>query len=149
MWTCPKCHHKFVNKNQSHSCGHYSVADFLEGKSKQAIGLFDHFLAEYRKIGRFDLHPVKTRVALLTQMRFCAINKMGEDFLDVHFVLTEPHTESSLFRRIENLGNRFYIHHLRICRKSDINAEVRKFMKLAFDIGNRKHIQSKKRTQVR
>ncbi len=70
MWTCPKCKHKFFNKNQSHSCGNYSVDDFLEGRSDMAVDLFHHFLSEYRKMGKFDLHPVKTRVALLTQMRF-------------------------------------------------------------------------------
>jgi len=25
MWTCPKCKHQFFNKNQSHSCGDYTL----------------------------------------------------------------------------------------------------------------------------
>lgn len=83
MWTCLKCKHKFYNKNQSHSCGSYTVDNFLSGKTEKAISLFNHFLNEYRKVGAFELHPVKTRVALLTKMRFCSINKMGKDFLDV------------------------------------------------------------------
>ena len=143
MWTCPKCKQKFVNRNQSHSCGRYTVAGFLKGKSQYSVGLFNHFISQYRNIGRFDLHPVKTRVALLTQMRFCAINKIGPDFIDVHFVLTEPHSEALSFRRIDNLANRFYIHHLRIHHKKDINAEVKRCMKLAYDNGNRKHINAK------
>ncbi|MGZ3777609.1 MAG: hypothetical protein ACXVI9_08410 [Mucilaginibacter sp.] len=71
----PRCEHQFYNKNQSHSCGGYTVDDFLKGKTEYSIGLFNDFPAEYRKIGLFEIHPVKTRVALLTRMRFCSINK--------------------------------------------------------------------------
>src|SRR5262245_3508831 len=84
MWTCAKCGHKFYNTNQSHSCGSHTVDDFLKGKTARAIALFRHFLSEYRRIGNFELHPVKTRVALLTKMRFCSINRVGEDFIDLH-----------------------------------------------------------------
>jgi uncharacterized protein DUF5655 len=140
MWTCPKCHHKFFNKNQSHSCGSYTVDDFLKGKSEKAIGLFHHLLAEYRKIGEFELHPVKTRVALLTKMRFCSINKLGEDYLNFHLVLRESYNDYSCFFKIDNLDNRFFVHHIKMQKNSDINDEVRKFMNLAYQVGNRDHI---------
>ena len=144
MWTCPKCKHKFYNKNQSHSCGNYTIEDFLNGKKEKAVELFNYFLSEYRKIGEFELHPVKTRVALLTKMRFCSINKLGKDFIDVHFVLTKPYEDNLCFYRIENLADRFFVHHLKIYNKADINSEVKKFMELAYDTGKRKHIEDKK-----
>ena len=140
MWTCPKCKHKFYHTNQSHSCGSYTVGDFLKGKTKPAATLFNHFISAYKKIGRFEIHPVKTRVALLTKMRFCSINKIGADYIDVHFVLTKPYNDNLCFYKIENLANRFFVHHLRIQNKSDINAEVRKYMRLAYEIGNRSHV---------
>ena len=144
MWTCPKCKHKFYNKNQSHSCGSYTVDNFMAGKTDKAIALFNHFLSEYKKIGDFELHPVKTRVALLTKMRFCSINKLAKDYIDVHFVLTTPYNNNLCFYRIDNLADRFFVHHLKVYSKTDINSEVRKFMKLAYKIGNRKHIEDKK-----
>jgi Domain of unknown function (DUF5655) len=116
----------------------------LSGKTKKAIDLFNCFISEYKKIGDFELHPVKTRVALLTKMRFCSINKIGKDFIDVHFVLTEPYNDNLCFYRVENLANRFFVHHLKIVDPTDINSEVKKFMQLAYDIGNRQHIKSKK-----
>ena len=140
MWTCPRCRHKFVHKNQSHSCGNYTVGDFLRGRPRKAVDLFHDFIRQYRRIGPFRLDPVKTRVALLTLIRFCAINRIGEDYIDVHFVLTEPHDTGGRFRRVENLGNRFYIHHLRIRQKADIDGEVLKCMRLAYRIGKRGHI---------
>lgn len=68
-------------------------------------------------IGPFELHIVKTRVALLGQMRFCAVNGLGKDFIDIHLVLTEPYYDHHCFRRIENIDDRFFVHHLRIQRK--------------------------------
>jgi len=139
----PKCKNKFYNKNQTHSCGNFTVDNFLDGKPKKAIELFNYILSKYRKIGDFELHPVKTRIALLTKIRFCLINKIGPDFIHVHFVLTEPYFENLCFYRIENLSNRFFIHHLKIYNRSDINSEVMKYMKHAYHVGNRKHIGRK------
>lgn len=115
----------------------------MSGKTKKAVDLFNHFIAEYRKIGDFQLHPVKTRIALLTKMRFCAVNKIGEDFIDVHLVLTEPFHDNLCFHKIDNFSNRFFVHHLKICDKKDINAEVRKYMTLAYKVGNREHVKTK------
>ena len=114
----------------------------------ETVGLFKYFVSEYRKIGHFDMHPVKTRVALLTQIRFCAINRIGKDFIDVHFVLTKPYNQSSCFYRIDNLADRFFINHLRIYNRSDISPDVRKYMRLAYESGNRKHIEGKKRRRA-
>lgn len=145
MWTCPKCKYKFYNINQSHSCGNYTVDDFLEGKTETAISLFNYFISVYKTIGELDIHPVKTRVTLLTKMRFCSINKIGGDYIDIHFVFTEPFIDSSCFYKIENLSDRFFLHHFRIYHKSDINGEVKKYMKIAYEIGNRKHVEEKKK----
>jgi hypothetical protein len=140
MWTCPKCKQKFVNVNQSHSCGNYTVEDFLKGHTEKAIGLFHDFLAAYKKIGDYELHPVKTRVALVKKMRFCAINKLGRDFIAVHLVLTELH-DSDRFFKVENLANRFFVHHVRIFSNTEIDPELKKFMKLAYAVGDRQHVK--------
>src|SRR5580698_7638803 len=134
MWTCPNCHQKFVNINQSHSCGSFTVEEFLEGKTETAIRLYHYFLNEYRKIGDFELHPVKTRIALVKQMRFCAINKLGKDFISIHLVLAASYADSPVFYKIDNLGDRFFIHHLKIKQEEDITGEVRKFMRLAYAV---------------
>ena len=139
MWICPKCKQKFVNRNQSHSCGKWTVDQFLFGKTEHSINLFHSFLEEFRRIGDFELHPVKTRVALLTLMRFASINKIGKDFIDGHLVLVEP-GQSDCFRRIENLGDRFFVHHFRITDTSQIK-KLRPFMKKAYAVGMREHVK--------
>ncbi|MFI5140022.1 MAG: hypothetical protein ACHQIM_19540 [Sphingobacteriales bacterium] len=148
MWTCPKCNHQFYNKNQSHSCGAYTVDDFLKDKTTESINLFNFFLAAYKDIGPFELHPVKTRVALLTKMRFCSINKVGADHIDIHLVLTSLFDDSLCFYKIDNLANRFFVHHARLYHQDDINDELRKYMIMAYAVGNREHVRPKNKKQV-
>ena len=145
MWTCPKCKHKFFNKNQSHSCGKFTVAGFLDKKSEKSRQLFRAFLKKYKETGPYELHPVKTRVALLTQMRFASINKLGEDYLDGHLVLTESHEHAGLFYKIDNLNNRFFVHHFRIYEENEINKTFEKYMALAYKVGQREHVKTKKK----
>ena len=140
MWTCPKCQHQFYNKNQSHSCGNFTIDDFLRGKPAESADLFNFFLDEYREIGPFELHPVKTRVALLTKMRFCAVNKIGADHIDIHLVLTQLFEDTLCFYKIDNLANRFFVHHARLYNKDDITDELKKYMALAYEVGNRAHV---------
>jgi hypothetical protein len=144
MWTCPKCHQQFYNKNQAHSCGNYTVDDFLRGKPEKSTGLFKFFIGEYSKLGEFELHPVKTRVALLTKMRFCAVNKIGADHIDIHLVLTQPYSDALCFYKIDNLADRFFIHHARIREKKDITGELTRYMAMAYQVGNRAHVIPKR-----
>jgi hypothetical protein len=143
MWTCPKCHHQFFNKNQSHSCGGYTVDDFLKGKPAESVELFHLFLAEYRGIGPFEIHPVKTRVALLTKMRFCSINKIGINYIDIHLVLTAPFEHTLCFNKIDSLANRFFVHHARLYDAEDISAELKYYMAMAYEVGNKGHVNGK------
>ena len=143
MWICPKCKHKFANTNHLHSCGSYTIEYFLRDKSDKAIDIFNTFIKTYQKIGDLELHPVKTKIALETKTRFCSINKIGIDFLDGHLVFMETHTDNFCFYKIENLSDKFYLHHFRLYNKSEINDELIKYMKLAYNMDTRKHPERK------
>jgi hypothetical protein len=43
LWTCTACGHAFANRNQSHSCGRFSVEAFLRGRSPGDVALFEAF----------------------------------------------------------------------------------------------------------
>src|SRR5262249_17882711 len=51
LWQCPKCHRRFANRNQEHSCGQYTVKDFLQGKSRHTIALYFRFEQMVRELG--------------------------------------------------------------------------------------------------
>lgn len=143
MWTCPVCQQAFYNKNQSHSCGTYSLHDFLKSNSERSISLLRHFLYRYEEIGPYELHPVKTRVALLTKIRFASINKLGPDYLDGHLLLIESYDATKIFRKIDNLNDRFFVHHFRIRKENEVDELLWKYMFLAYGVGQREHVFTK------
>jgi hypothetical protein len=140
MWTCPKCGAQFVTKNMWHSCGIYTVAEFLYGKTVRAIGLYQYFLDGYRKIGPVILHPAKTRISFMVKVRFSGVNRIGKDYIAGGFWLKQR-IESPKFHKIEFIPRDNYIHYFKIHDESDIDDEFRTYMKIAYEIGERKHIQ--------
>jgi hypothetical protein len=139
MWNCPKCKQKFIHENQNHSCNERSVEDFLRGKSEHTIELFRYFISEYQKLGEFVLHPAKSRIAFAAKIRFGYIHRLGKDFLDVVLSFDKPHNDNLCFYRIGEVpGGKIYQHYLRLLHKDDINDEVREFMRMALESGNKK-----------
>jgi len=138
MWNCPKCNQKFIHENQNHSCNERTVEDFLRGKSDHTIELFNHFISEYKKLGDFVLHPAKSRIAFAADTRFGYIHRLGKDFLDVALSFDKPYHDNLCFYRIGEVpGGKIYQHYLRLLHKDDINTEVRMFMKMALESGNK------------
>ena len=143
MWTCPRCKQKFLHQNQRHSCLDKILDDFLTGKSALTIDLFWHFIEEYKKIGDFVLHPAKSRIGFAAKIRFGYIHRLGKDFVDVVLTFNKPYLDNLCFYRIGEVpGGKIYQHYLRIMRKEDVNEEVKKYMKMALDIGNKRRLES-------
>ena len=139
MWTYPKCSQQFVNRNHPHSCNERTVEDFLEGKSEHTVDLFHHFINEYRKICDMKLHPTRYRIGFAGQIRFGYVNRLGRDFVDISLTFDTPYEDNYCFYRIGVVpGEKYFQHYLRIYRKEDVNEEVKKFMRMAWDFGNKR-----------
>jgi hypothetical protein len=139
MWTCPKCSALLVQKNLSHSCGNYTVEGFLKGKPERGKQLFWHLIGEFEKIGPVKLHPVKTRVAIMIQVRFAAVYHIGRGHIDGHLWLKQR-VDHQRFRRIEHLGKDDFLHHFRIGHENEIDDRFREIMRIAREIGQRQHV---------
>ncbi len=136
MWICPHCQQKFVNTNQVHSCNDTVLDDFLSKKPADTVSLFWHFVEVYQQIGKVTIHPTKTMIAFAAKTRIAYVIQLGSKFVDIVFPFDRPYTDNLCFRKIAQVpGQQQYNHHLRLMQASDINAEVRKFMKLAYDGG--------------
>ena len=136
MWTCPECQQNFVNQNQVHSCNDRVLDDFLDNKSSHIISLFWHFVAAYQQIGNVTIHPTKTMIAFAAKTRIAYVIRLGKNFVDVVFPFDKPYPENLCFRKIAQVpGQQQYNHHLRLLQHDDVNAEVKKFMKKAYDLG--------------
>lgn len=110
-----------------------SVEDFLEGKPAITHELFHHFVREFQKAGKVTLAPAKTMIGVATpEKRIAYITQLGKDFVHVVFMFDEPFENNLSFQKIAQVpGQKQFNHHFRMMAKEDVNAEVRKFMKLA------------------
>ncbi|WP_295796322.1 DUF5655 domain-containing protein [Mucilaginibacter sp.] len=137
MWICPLCQQQFVNTNQVHSCRDKELADFFAGKSEHTIALFNHFVDEYRQIGDVRLHPAKSMISFAARTRFAYVIQLGKNFIDVVFPFKQPYEDNLCFNKIKPVtGSNDYNHHFRMYFIEDINDEVRKYMRMAYEIGS-------------
>jgi hypothetical protein len=117
------------------------LEEFLNGKSEHTIGLFNYFLQEFQKLGDFVLHPARSRIGFAAKVRFGYVHRLGKDFVDVVFTFNEAFRHNLCFYRIGEVpGGKYYQHYLRIYRKEDINEEVRKFMLMGLEYGNKRPV---------
>lgn len=136
MWICPQCGQKFVNNNQVHSCGDKVLADFLHNKPSHTVSLFWHFVESFQEIGKVTVHPTKSMIAFAAKTRIAYVIQLGKNFVDVIFPFDKPYPDNLCFRKIAQVpGQHQYNHHFRIMHMEDVNREVKKFMKLAYDLG--------------
>lgn len=114
-----------------------TLDDFLNGKSELTLSLFQHFVKTYQKIGKVTVHPAKSMIAFASTKRIAYVIQLGKNFVDVVFPFDKPYEDNLCFRKIAQVpGTQQYNHHLRILSKEDVNKEVQKFMKLAYELGS-------------
>ena len=108
------------------------LSEFLNGKSEHTLKLFWHFIGVYKEIGDITIHPTKSMIAIAGKTRVAYITRLGKDFMDVTFPFDRPYNENLCFKKIAQVpGQQQFNHHFRMMRPSDINQEVKNYMKLA------------------
>jgi len=146
LWRCPDCDRQFANVNQSHSCGKYTVDDFLRGKSELAIRLFNALRAAVEACGPVTLAPAKTRVGFQCRMIFAAVNRLAKDSLAGHVVLARR-LENSRFTKIESISPGNHVHHFVLTCLQDIDDELRGWLREACEVGQQKHLSPQPATR--
>jgi hypothetical protein len=96
-------------------------------------------VSEFNKVGKVSVHPAKTMIGIATpRKRIAYVTQFGKNFIHVVFPFSVPHGDNLCFQKIAQVPGdaRQFNHHFRMLSKDDINAEVRKFMKLAWQEGS-------------
>lgn len=138
MWICTKCQQQFMHNNQLHSCNDKTIEDFMKGKSEEVLELYHYFIQEYQKLGKFNLHPTKSRIGFAAKIRFGYVHRLGRNYVDIVLSFPQPYNDNLCFYRIGEVpGGKLYQHYLRLQSKNDLNDEVRKFMIMALNHGNK------------
>lgn len=110
---------------------------FLLGKSPHTLMLFDHFISEFKQMGEdVTLHPVKTMIGVANaRKRVAYITQLGKNFIHVVFPFTEPYEDNHCFQKVAQVpGTKQFNRHFRMLQKEDLNDEVRKFMRIAYEL---------------
>jgi hypothetical protein len=127
-----------VTRNLSHSCVKTTIRAFFAGKPRHGVALAKALIAEARALGPVTLHPVKTRIALMVDLRFAAIYRISEDSIRGHLWLKERDA-TERFERVEQLGAD-YLYHFVISDERPIDDELCRFLAMSYAIGRREHI---------
>ncbi len=136
MWICPICSREFSAANQPHSCLERGMDDFMRGKPAHTIELFDHFITEYLHIAPIKIYPTKSMIALGARVNFAYVTQIGKNFIHVVFPFKEIYEDNLCFTVIKTVpGTNDHNHHFRMYFKEDLNDEVKKYMKLAYEKG--------------
>ncbi len=108
---------------------------FLIGKSEHTLSLFDHFITEFHKIGPVTVHPAKTMIGIAnSHKRVAYITQLGKNFIHVVFPFKERYEDNLCFQKIAQVpGDAQQNHHFRMLHRDDVNDEVRKFMRMAYN----------------
>jgi hypothetical protein len=76
-------------------------------------------------------------IAIAAKTRIAYITRLGKDYMDITFPFNKAEPDNLCLHEIARVpGSRQFYPHFQLCRKEDVNKEVRKFMKLAFDGGS-------------
>jgi Domain of unknown function (DUF5655) len=138
MWRCPVCGRDFANRNQSHACGRYRLADHFEGRDAEVARIFRALLAQARRNGPVKVLPEKTRIALQVRMSFAAFT-LKKHWLDGHVVLARRR-ESPRFKRIYVVSPRNQVHEFRLHSAAEVDGEVADWLCEAYAVGRQEHL---------
>jgi hypothetical protein len=127
-----------MDKKKSVEAPGQSIGSFLAGKTAYACQLAEHFIAEYNEIGKVTVHPAKTMIGIATsRKRVAYITQIAKNFIHVVFPFEQPYPDNLCFQKIAQVpgDQKQFNHHFRMLAKEDVNDEVRKFMRMAYEAG--------------
>ena len=116
-----------------------SLNEFIAGKSPRSVALLRHFISQFGRVGKVAAIPAKTMIGIATdRKRIAYVTQLGKAHIRVVFPFTERHDDNLCFEKIAQVPGdaRQFNHHLRIESEEDVNAEVMKFMKMAYEQGS-------------
>jgi hypothetical protein len=122
-----------------HSCDVLALDTFFAAAKPELRPLFDRFVAAARESGPVAVNATKSRVTLQARARFAGIDSPRRDHLVANFVLTTP-VQSARLTRVDYVPPYYYVHRLRLREPADIDAELRRWLAQAYQVGAQRHV---------
>ncbi len=121
MWPCPVCGSQFKNKNQWHSCGKFTVEQFLEGCPDGGVALYRALEASLLAMPGVDVRPVKTRILFRCQASFASVEKVADGWLSFTFGLRRQ-ADHALVRKAFLEDGTIWSHTARIASPTELDS---------------------------
>jgi hypothetical protein len=121
-----------------HSCGKFALEDLFACSEPQVEKIFHQFAAMVRACGPVHMIPQKTRVVFQVRMRFAGATPR-KSHLICHFILPRR-IDHARFHKIETFNPRCHAHYLRVAEESELDAELARWLKQAYEVGQQKHL---------
>ncbi len=138
LWTCPRCGNRFVNKNQYHACGRFSVEEVFRDKPAEIRKLFDHFRKLVESCGPVTLVPYRDKVGFMVRVRFAGATPRRR-WLDIGFWLTRR-VDDPRFRRVETIYPNVHLHWLRVTETGQLDEQLAAWLEEAYACGRQEHL---------
>lgn len=113
----------------------HELDTLLAGKSAYTITLFNHLVTKFNEIGQVEIHPAKTMIGISNgKKRIAWVTQLGKNFIHVVFPFRQGYGDNLCFQKIAQVpGDEQYNHHFRMLNAGDVNGEVIKFMRIAYN----------------
>jgi hypothetical protein len=134
---CPQCQRKFAKANQWHSCGKFTVEQYLVGKSPEIVALFDRLVELAKTCGSVIVAPTKSMVLFKARTTIAEV-KANKDRLDVQVVFQER-VSNPRFTRITVLRPGCIVHSFQVEEIGQLDDEVMGWLKQAYEGNLQKH----------
>jgi len=138
LWRCPRCGHRFVTKNLTHSCVRVPLGEHFKSKPPVRRRTFDRWLATARACGPVTCYAQKTRIVIQARVRFAG-PIVRNSYLDAGLWLRTRETHPRL-RIVEDFGRLGYVHHFRLESPDDIDDALRDLMRKAYRVGKQETV---------
>ena len=109
---------------------------FLSRKSDYTLELFYYFINEFQKIAPITIHPGKTMIGISNPRRkIVYVTQLGRNFIHVIFIFKRAWHDNFCFQKIVPMQGdpTGMTHDYRMLHIDDVNDEVLKFMKMAWE----------------
>ena len=126
LWTCPRCGRRFVNPNQSHACGRYSVEDHLESASPLVATLFEQFVELVGNCGEMIIEASKTSISFKSP-GLVAVVHLQKQGIKVGFWLPRRIDHARIIRS-EAILPQEYVHDVRVTSLDDLDEQLKNWL---------------------
>lgn len=110
----------------------FSVSDHFTGKAPHVRAIYDRLLAMLESIGKVEEEPKKTSIHLVRETALAGI-EVRKEYLLLNIKSDHP-LDSPRFGKVEQLSARRYHQKLKLSSVDDVDGELKKWLKQAYDI---------------